>query len=96
MTSEFFYDSGFDNCFQDAPFGQSVVSDWFRQVSVYVQTPRSNGYIDFDGANLLARAIRARANKYGMALSDTEEALLFCLIDEPPSKEDDGIHPSDS
>ena len=86
-----------DNCFQDAPFGQSVISDWLRQLSNYVDTnPKTLGYIDFEGADLMGRAIRARAKKYGMALSDNEEQLLLCLIDETSSKDDDGIHPSDS
>ena len=85
-----------DNCLKDAPFGQSVVSDWLGLVDRLVRTQRNDGYIDFEGANLLARAIRTRSIKYGLSLSNHEQAFLWCVMDETSSKEDDGIHPSDS
>jgi len=90
MTSEFFYDSGFDNCFQDAPIGQSFVTDQF----VLLDYQLNRKHIDMAGVELIARCIKSWSKKWGVWLSDYEEALITSLIGPPlNNKEVDGLFP---
>ena len=82
-----------DRCFRDAPFGQSFVTEQFRLLDYQLH----KDHVDISGVELVARCIRSWSKKWGVWLSDYEEALLASLIGPPLNKEEvDGLFPPSS
>jgi len=62
--------------FKDAPYQSAGVTELFILLDQMLR--RTNP--DIESAELVARGIRSRVRRDGLALSEREHALLVCLI----------------